>query len=75
MTINTITNLDALLIALNSGTITEDNADISNLPTFGGEAIDGQHGDHHVWSWDAQRALVGDDIAEAVIIDRTDLDD
>lgn len=48
-----ITTLDDLYNAMRAGQIT---ADWDNLPTFGGADIDDTHG---VWSWDADRMIVG----------------
>ena len=67
MTIENIQNLDALKSALESGI----TADWSDLPTFGGDAPDDTT---EVWSWDAERVLVGTCADDLAIMDRNDED-
>lgn len=63
MTTMTTTNttpatLDALLDALRAGAVELNDS----LPTFGGEAPASTDG---VWSWDAERVLVGTHVGQA----------
>jgi len=62
--INTATNLDALFAALQSAPA---DLDISDLPTFGGaEPADTSC----VFSWDAERMIVGDNGTDLEIVRR-----
>lgn len=68
MTTTTIRNLDALLNALRSGEIGEREYDAwTSLPTFGGDEPADTTG---VWSWDADRLLVGEGRADLQIVPR-----
>jgi hypothetical protein len=48
-----------------------DAVDMTELPTFGGEEPRDTHG---VWSWDNERLLVGDCIADFRIVAREELE-
>jgi hypothetical protein len=48
---------------------TEDFYEIDNLPTFGGEPLAKAEG---LFSWDAERVLMGDTTADAFIVSRVE---
>ena len=60
-----ITNLDDLLTALRDGSVEL----TPDLPTFGGDEPDDTN---EIWSWDADRLLVGSCAAELEIVTRTE---
>ena len=44
--------------------------DFSSLPTFGGSDLAGEQ----IWSWDADRVLVGESVPDFEIVERSEVD-
>lgn len=57
--------IQAIHAAIDEGADASDLYDEFDLPTFGGAPLAGQDG---IFSWDAERVLVGDTITDAGIV-------
>lgn len=61
--------IQAIHAEIDEGADASDLYDEFDLPTFGGAPLAGEDG---VFSWDAERVLVGDTITDAGIVSRAD---